>query len=92
MWPGLVAGEWHNNHHLFPNGAKSGFLPYQVDLPWLFIRGLHRIGVVRSYRDYQAEFDALPCVQTMKTKGRRALPAELVSEEDSEPAIAAAGV
>lgn len=75
MWPGLVAGEWHNNHHLFPNGAKSGFLPYQVDLPWLFIRGLHRIGVVSGYRDYQAEFDALPEVRAHKGKGRGERPA-----------------
>ena len=38
LWPGFVAGEWHNNHHLFPNGARAGFLGYQMDLPWLLIR------------------------------------------------------
>ena len=27
LWPGFVAGEWHNNHHLFPNSARAGFLP-----------------------------------------------------------------
>jgi stearoyl-CoA desaturase (delta-9 desaturase) len=56
VWPGYVAGEWHNNHHLYPNGARSGFLSYQLDLPWLFIRFLSRIGVVSSYRDHKAEF------------------------------------
>lgn len=55
-WSGLVAGEWHNNHHLYPNGARSGFLGYQIDLPWYFIRFLHAVGGVTSYRDYKAEF------------------------------------
>ncbi len=56
VWPGYVAGEWHNNHHLFPSGARSGFLSYQLDLPWLFIRFLKTIGAVTSYRDYKADF------------------------------------
>lgn len=56
VWPGYVAGEWHNNHHLYPNGARSGFLPYQVDIAWLFIRAYAAIGGVSSYRDPKAEF------------------------------------
>ncbi|MBI3542806.1 MAG: fatty acid desaturase [Deltaproteobacteria bacterium] len=56
LWPGFVAGEWHNNHHLYPNGARSGFLRYQLDLPWLFIRTLSSVGGVSSYRDFQADF------------------------------------
>lgn len=56
LWPGLVAGEWHNNHHLFPNGARSGFLPYQIDLPWYLIRGLSGIGIVSQYKDFKVEF------------------------------------
>lgn len=56
IWPGYVAGEWHNNHHLYQNGARSGFLRYQLDLPWLLIRGLSALGAVTSYRDYKADF------------------------------------
>jgi fatty-acid desaturase len=56
LWPGFVAGEWHNNHHLYPNGARSGFLAHQVDLPWYFIRALSAIGAISSYRDYRADF------------------------------------
>jgi len=33
LWPGLVTGEWHNNHHLYPNGARAGFLKNGDDLP-----------------------------------------------------------
>lgn len=56
LWPGIVAGEWHNNHHLFPNGARSGFLPYQIDFPWLWIRFLSWTRGIISYRDYKEEF------------------------------------
>jgi len=56
LWPGLVTGEWHNNHHLFPNGARAGFLPYQLDYAWYFIRFYKAIGAIKSYRDYKQQF------------------------------------
>ena len=55
-WPGYVAGEWHNNHHLYPNSARSGFLSYQLDLPWCLIWLLSKVGAVSSYRDNKADF------------------------------------
>lgn len=51
LWPGIIAGEWHNNHHLYPASARSGFLPHQIDFPWYFIKGLSIIGAVTSYHD-----------------------------------------
>ena len=54
--PGLLAGEWHNNHHLYPASARAGFLPYQLDLPWIYIYSLYKIGGVISYRDSKSEF------------------------------------
>jgi sn-1 stearoyl-lipid 9-desaturase len=56
LWPGYVAGEWHNNHHLFPSSARSGFLSYQLDLAWCYIRFLSIIGAVSSYRDSKKLF------------------------------------
>lgn len=56
IWPGYVSGEWHNNHHLYPNGARSGFLPYQLDLPWMAIWLLKSCGIITSYRDYKKNF------------------------------------
>jgi stearoyl-CoA desaturase (delta-9 desaturase) len=56
LWPGYVAGEWHNNHHLFPSSARSGFLNYQLDLAWCYIRLLKTIGAVRSYHDSKKAF------------------------------------
>ena len=54
--PGLFAGEWHNNHHLYPASARAGFLPYQLDLAWLYIKGLYRLGAVTSYHDSKKDF------------------------------------
>lgn len=56
IWPGYVSGEWHNNHHLYPAGARAGFLKYQLDLPWLLIRFLRATGAVHGVRDYKADF------------------------------------
>jgi stearoyl-CoA desaturase (Delta-9 desaturase) len=43
----LVFGEgWHNNHHAFPSSARHGLHRFQVDVSWLVIRGLERIGLV----------------------------------------------
>ena len=36
---------WHNNHHAFPASARHGLYPGQLDLGFLFIRGLERIGL-----------------------------------------------
>jgi sn-1 stearoyl-lipid 9-desaturase len=54
--PGLFAGEWHNNHHLYPGSARAGFLPHQIDLAWIYIFCMHRLGAVSSYHDSKQEF------------------------------------
>jgi len=56
LWPGFVAGEWHNNHHLYPKSARSGFLSYQVDLAWYYIKFMHWIGAVSTYTDNKKQF------------------------------------
>lgn len=54
--PGMFTGEWHNNHHLYPGSARAGFLPNQLDLAWVYIYCMHKIGVVSSYHDSKKEF------------------------------------
>ncbi|NEO66384.1 MAG: acyl-CoA desaturase, partial [Moorea sp. SIO4G2] len=42
----LTLGEgWHNNHHAFPNSARFGHYWWQLDLGWLFILLLQRLGL-----------------------------------------------
>lgn len=54
--PGLLTGEWHNNHHLYPGSARAGFLPYQLDLAWIFIFCMYKLRAVSSYHDSKKEF------------------------------------
>ncbi len=56
IWPGFVAGEWHNNHHLYPQSARSGFLWYQMDLAWYYIKLLHATGAVTRVIDAKGQF------------------------------------
>ena len=54
--PGILAGEWHNNHHLYPASARTGFLTYQFDLPWMLIYCMYKIGIVSDYNDSKKDF------------------------------------
>ena len=54
--PGMITGEWHNNHHLFPRSARSGFLKYQIDFAWYYIYFMYKIGAVKSYFDSRKKF------------------------------------
>ncbi|MDB4989926.1 MAG: fatty acid desaturase [Myxococcaceae bacterium] len=56
LWPGFVAGEWHSNHHLYPGGARAGFLRHQVDFAWYFIWSWAQVGAIASYHDFKADF------------------------------------
>jgi stearoyl-CoA desaturase (delta-9 desaturase) len=56
LWPGIVAGEWHNNHHLYPKSARSGFKPHQVDMAWYYIRFMNLVGAVSTYKDSKKQF------------------------------------
>ena len=56
IWPGYVAGEWHNNHHLYPKSARSGFKTYQLDMAWVYIKFMSMIGAVSSYNDSKKQF------------------------------------
>jgi sn-1 stearoyl-lipid 9-desaturase len=57
IWPGYVAGEWHNNHHLYPKSARSGFKSHQLDMAWCYIKFMSLIGAVSSYHDSKKDFN-----------------------------------
>lgn len=46
-WLSLLSfGEsWHNNHHALARSARMGLAWYEVDLAWMFIRGLEKVGL-----------------------------------------------
>lgn len=56
FFAGTVSGEWHNNHHLYPAGVRSGFLWWQLDTAYLLIRFVQLLGGISSSRDFKERF------------------------------------
>lgn len=47
----LALGEgWHNNHHAFPTSARHGLRWWQIDVSWIMIWALARLGLVWDVR------------------------------------------
>jgi stearoyl-CoA desaturase (delta-9 desaturase) len=42
----FTCGEWHNNHHAFPNAAIHSFQWWQLDMGGLVIQLLEKLGLV----------------------------------------------
>lgn len=52
-WVALLAiGEgWHNNHHVHPGSARMGMTKWELDISWLMIQGLAKLGLVSRVND-----------------------------------------
>jgi stearoyl-CoA desaturase (delta-9 desaturase) len=47
----LSFGEgWHNNHHAHPTSARHGLAWWELDISWLGIRFLEKVGLATSVR------------------------------------------
>jgi fatty-acid desaturase len=42
--------QWHQNHHDRPGSARLGFGPGQLDVGWLVILGLEKVGLAKDVR------------------------------------------
>ena len=48
----LTYGEgWHNNHHAFQHSARHGLQWWEIDVTWLTIRGLKKLGIVSHVKE-----------------------------------------
>jgi stearoyl-CoA desaturase (delta-9 desaturase) len=43
---GIIAGEWHENHHNYPRLARSGLAWWQIDVPYWIILAMKWSGIV----------------------------------------------
>ena len=47
-WGILIGGEeLHNNHHAYPTSAKLSSKPWELDIGWVYIRGLEMLGLAQ---------------------------------------------
>ena len=46
----LTWGNWHNNHHAFPNSARTGFKWWQIDVCWWIILLLEKLKLVHDIK------------------------------------------
>jgi stearoyl-CoA desaturase (Delta-9 desaturase) len=46
----LMGEGWHNNHHYYPSSARQGFVWWELDLAYLGIRALEKLGLVWDVR------------------------------------------
>ncbi|TAN02871.1 MAG: acyl-CoA desaturase [Rhodanobacteraceae bacterium] len=50
-WGVWIGGEeLHNNHHAFPSSAKFALRKFEVDIGWIVIRGLEKVGMAKVLR------------------------------------------
>ncbi len=50
----LTWGEgWHNNHHAYPRSARHGLRWYEVDINWIQIKLLEKLGLVKDVYAYE---------------------------------------
>jgi len=54
--PGMVAGEWHSNHHVYPRSARNGFKKGELDLSFKVIQLLHKIGIIKNFNDSMDDY------------------------------------
>lgn len=47
----LALGEgWHNNHHAFPASARHGLRWWEIDVSWIIIWGMSKVGLASELR------------------------------------------
>lgn len=51
-WVALLAmGEgWHNNHHAFPGSARQGLQVHEIDVSWMTISALEKLGLATDLK------------------------------------------
>lgn len=59
---GIIAGEWHENHHTYPRLARSGFAWWQLDLPYWIIKLMSLCGGVAEFNAPDKHTVAQPLV------------------------------
>ena len=46
---------WHNNHHAYPTSARHGLTWKEIDLNWLQLKALEKVGLVWDMKEFDLE-------------------------------------
>ncbi|MDP7109292.1 MAG: acyl-CoA desaturase, partial [Nitrospinaceae bacterium] len=65
---------WHNNHHAFPKSARHGLRPTEIDITWMSIWVLKKLGLAKNVR--VAKLKRVPAT----TSTTQALEGEMVKQ------------
>ncbi|GBF96858.1 hypothetical protein Rsub_09714 [Raphidocelis subcapitata] len=71
---------FHNNHHQFPTSARAGLEWHEIDMCWLFIRGLELLGLAWDVKVPSQRERAL----APRTADRSKLVLTEITEEEGE--------
>lgn len=72
-WGVWIGGEeLHNNHHAFPSSAKFALRKFEVDIGWVAIKGLEKLGLAKVLR-VAPSLDVRPNISMPDTETLRAL-------------------
>ena len=65
----LTFGEgWHNNHHAHPRSARHGLAWYEIDINWLQIRFLEKIGLAKKVHVFELKSEKLNVAPVVKSE------------------------
>ena len=64
---GVLASEWHDNHHRFSSSAKSGFAKNELDISFAITLLLSKVGILESYVDSSRGYER----EIVKVKSQR---------------------
>ena len=57
--PFTLGESWHNGHHAFPTSARHGFRWWELDLSWILILTLAKLGIVWNVVEISPEQQAI---------------------------------
>src|SRR5205807_390660 len=81
---------WHNNHHAHPVSARHGLAWYEIDMNYLGIMALKKLGLASDIKIYDLQAAAMTKAAPTKTEPARGqvlqAPARQPEEQNSTPA------
>lgn len=82
-WVGIMAlGEgWHNNHHAFPKSARHGMKWWEIDVTWMLIWTMEKLGLAKEVVRPNVTATAVAARAAVASKVKGSEPAQVVIKQ-----------